>query len=122
MPNMVMFGGLTVSILLGALIPFAPAPYVTFLLFGVAFALATPVVASLAAQVLAPEARAEGFGIYYLWYFAGMPVLLALAGALRDWTGKATVSVLFATGLVACCVALVLVLRGIHRPRYATGR
>lgn len=112
MPNIVMFGGLIASILLGAFIPFLPAPQVTFLLFGIVFALATPVVGSLAAEVLEPHARGPGFGIYYLWYFGGMPVLLALAGLLRDWTGFATVSVLFAVGLLLCCLVLALVFRG----------
>ena len=111
MPNVVMFGGLIVSILLGALIPFLPAPHVTFLLFGIAFALATPVVASLAAEVLEPHARGPGFGIYYLWYFGGMPVLLALGGLLRDWTGLATTSVLFSVGLLLCCLVLAAVFR-----------
>ena len=99
------------SILLGALIPFLPAPHVTFLLFGIAFALATPVVASLAAEVLEPHARGPGFGIYYLWYFGGMPVLLALGGLLRDWTGLATTSVLFSVGLLLCCLVLAAVFR-----------
>jgi MFS family permease len=111
MPNIVMFGGLIASIALGAFIPYLPAPQVTFLLFGIAFSLATPVVGSLAAEVLQPRARGPGFGIYYLWYFGGMPVMLALAGLLRDWTGLATVSVLFAVGLLSCCLALAIVFR-----------
>jgi MFS family permease len=110
-PNLVMFGGLIASILLGAFIPFLPAPHLTFLLFGIAFALATPVVGSLAAEVLGPHVRGPGFGIYYLWYFGGMPVLLALGGLLRDWTGFATTSVLFAVGLLVCCLVLAVVFR-----------
>lgn len=111
MPNTVMLGGLIASIALGALIPFLPAPQITFLLFGITFALATPVVGSLAAEVFEPHARGPGFGVYYLWYFGGMPVLLAVAGLLRDRIGLATASVLFAIGLLVCCLVLVIVFR-----------
>jgi len=114
MPNAIMFGGLIVSIALGALIPFAPAPYAVFLLFGISFALATPVVGSLAAEVLEPRARGPGFGVYYLWYFGGMPILLALAGLLRDRTGSAATSIFFAICMLLCCMALVVLFRMIQ--------
>lgn len=114
MSNVVMFGGLIASIALGALIPVLPGPPVMFLLFGTVFSLAVPVVGSLAAEVLAPQVRGPGFGIYYLWYFGGMPMLLALAGLLRDRTGFATSSVLFATALLVCCLLLALTLRAIQ--------
>jgi MFS family permease len=120
-PNAIMIGGLIASIVVGALIPFAPTPHVTFLLFGTTFALATPIVASLAAEVFEPRARGPGFGVYYLWYFGGMPVLLALAGLLRDWTGLATTSIIFAICLLLCCLALVVIFRltQAHRRRSA---
>jgi MFS family permease len=111
MANAIMIGGLIASIALGALIPFAPAPHAVFLLFGIAFALATPVVGSLAAEVLEPRARGPGFGVYYLWYFGGMPILLALAGLLRDLTGLAATSIAFATCMLLCCLALVVLFR-----------
>lgn len=110
-PNVVMAGGLVASIALGALIPFVPYPFAFFVLLGTTLGLATPVVGSLAAEVLKPSVRGPGFGIYYLWYFGGMPVLLALAGLLRDWTGTATTSLAFATCMLLCCLALAGVFR-----------
>ena len=110
-PNAVMFGGLAVSIALGAALPFAPYPIVFFTLFGIAFAIATPVVGSLAAEVLNPRVRGPGFGVYFLWYFGGMPVLIAFAGLLRDWTGSITASILFAVGMLVCCLLLAGVFR-----------
>ena len=47
--------------ILGVLIPFAPGPLVTFALFGIAFALATPVIGALPAEVLEPRNRGPGF-------------------------------------------------------------
>jgi predicted MFS family arabinose efflux permease len=111
LPDAVMVGGLVASILLGAYIPFSPSPLATFALFGFALALATPVVAALPAQVLEANMRGPGFGIYYLWYFGGMPVLIALAGLLRDRTGSATDSLRLATGMIVCCLALLGVFR-----------
>src|SRR5262249_30357848 len=70
-PNVVMVAGLVGTVVFGLLIPALGAPYLTFALFGIAFALATPVIATLASEALRPENRAAGFGIYYLWYYAG---------------------------------------------------
>ena len=48
----------------GLIIPFVGVPYLTFALFGIAFAIATPAIASLPAEILRPDSRASGFGIY----------------------------------------------------------
>ena len=107
----VMVGGLVASIVLGAFLPFAPVPLLSFALFGFALALATPVVATLPARVLPPDMRGPGFGIYYLWYFGGMPVLIALAGLLRDGNGSATASLEFAVAMLVVCLPLIAVFR-----------
>jgi predicted MFS family arabinose efflux permease len=110
-PNAVMVGGLVASIVVGAHLPFSPAPLLSFTLFGIALALATPVVAALPASVLPPAQRAPGFGIYYLWYFGGMTILIAVAGLLRDGTGSATASLEFAVAMLVACVILLGVFR-----------
>ena len=104
--------------MLAGVISFVPYPFVFFLLLGTTLGIATPVVGSLAAEVLKPDVRGPGFGIYYLWYFGGMPVLLALAGLIRDWTGSATASLTFATCMLLCC----LVLAGLFRWAQARAR
>jgi predicted MFS family arabinose efflux permease len=110
-PNAVMVGGLVASIVLGAHIPFSPAPLLSFALFGIALALATPVVAALPAGVLPPDQRGPGFGIYYLWYFGGMPILIAFAGLLRDGTRSATASLELAVAMLVACLVLLGVFR-----------
>jgi predicted MFS family arabinose efflux permease len=114
-PNIVMVGGLIASIVLGSLIPFAPYPVLFFTLFVIALAIAAPVVGSLAAEVLNPRARGPGFGVYFLWYFGGMPVLIAFAGLLRDWTGSVTASLLFANGMLLCGLVLAGFFRAMQR-------
>jgi predicted MFS family arabinose efflux permease len=110
-PNAVMVGGLVASIVLGAHLPFSPAPLLSFALFGFALALATPVVAALPALALPQDQRGPGFGIYYLWYFGGMPALIAFAGLLRDGTGSSTASLEFAVAMLVVCLALLAVFR-----------
>jgi len=110
-PDAIMAGGLIASILLGAHLPFSPVPILSFALFGFVSALATPIVAALPARVLPPDQRGPGFGIYYLWYFGGMPALIAFAGLLRDGTGSATASLEFAVAMLVACLALLAVFR-----------
>jgi MFS family permease len=107
----VMVGGLVAGVILGVDIPFSPSPLLVFTLFGIALALATPVVSALPADVLEPGMRGPGFGIYYLWYFGGMPALIALAGLLRDRTGSTTASIIFAAAMLACCLVALGVFR-----------
>jgi MFS family permease len=83
----------------------------TFALYGIAYAIAVPVVSSLPALVLRPENRGPGIGIFQLWYFAGSAFMPIAAGFLQDWTGGATAPMLFATGMMVG----VLCLHGVFR-------
>jgi MFS family permease len=117
-PDAVMVGGLTAGILLGAHLPFSPVPILSFALFGFVSALATPIVAALPERVLPPDQRGPGFGIYYLWYFGGMPVLIPFAGWLRDATGSSTASLEFAVAMLVACLALLAVFRFAQARRF----
>ena len=108
-PDAVMWGGLIAGLLVGVYLPFSPTPLLSFALFGFVLALAAPVVAALPARVLAPAVRGPGFGIYYLWYFGGMPVLIAAAGLLQDATGSATASLELAVVLLVACLPMLAV-------------
>ena len=111
MPNLVMLTGLTGTVIVGALIPYTSIPLITFAMFGIAFAVAAPVIGSLPAEVLRPENRGPGFGIYQLWYFAGSALLPVVGGILTDWTGGATASVLFAVAMMFGTLCLLGLLR-----------
>jgi len=110
-PDVVVVSGLLVCVILGVLIPYTSIPVVTFTLFGIAYAIAVPVVSSLPALVLHPENRGPGFGIFQVWYFAGSAFMPIAAGFLQDLTGGATASLLFATGMMFA----VLCLHGVFR-------
>ena len=82
-----------------------------FGLFGISFALATPVIASLPVRILSAQSRGPGLGVYYVWYYAGLPILTPLGGLLKDRFGTAAMSVYFASAMMAACVGLLLLLR-----------
>lgn len=106
-PNIVMFSGLIGAIIVGGLIPYTNVPLVTFLLFGILYAVSAPVVASLPAEVLKPENRGPGLGIYYIWYYAGSAFFPVAGGYLKDITGTAASSVLFGVALMIATLVTV---------------
>ena len=105
-PNMVMVAGLGSTVVIGALIPYVGMPMVMFALFGIACAVATPALSALPAEVLRPENRATGLGIYFVWYFVGSAFIPMLGGYVRDLTGTAASSLLMATALFAAGLLL----------------
>jgi predicted MFS family arabinose efflux permease len=109
--NMVMIVGLVGSVILGLAIPFAAVPTLTFALFGIAFAIATPAIASLPAEILRPDNRASGFGIYYIWYYVGSALLPPIGGLLKDSTGTATTTVFFSVSMMFASLCLLGLLR-----------
>lgn len=111
MPNLVMFSGLTGTVIVGALIPYSHLPFLTFLLFGGLYALSVPVVAALPAGVLRPENRGPGLGLYFVWYFAGSAFLPVVGGYLRDLSGTAESSLLFGAAMMLATLLLVGVFR-----------
>ena len=114
-PNIVMVAGLGATVIVGALIPYTSIPLVTFAVFGIAFAIAAPVIGSLPAEVLRQENRGPGFGIYQLWYFAGSAFLPVAGGTLKDWTGGATASLLFAVAMMFAALCLLGLFRSEQR-------
>ena len=88
------------SVIFGLARPLVGGPSLMFALFGIAFAIATPAIVSLPAQILRPCNRATGFGIYYIWYYAGSAPLPPVGGFLKDVTGTATAAVLFSASMM----------------------
>ena len=64
-----------------------------------------------ATEVLRPETRGPGLGIYYIWYFAGSAFLPVVGGYLKDITGTAASSVLFGVAMMM----VTLILAGLFR-------
>jgi MFS family permease len=107
MPNIVMFSGLIGTIIVGAFIPYNNIPFIMFMLFGIFLAFSASVIATLPAGVLSPENRGPGFGIYYIWYYAGSALFPVIGGYLKDIIGTATSSLFLGVGLMIATLVLV---------------
>jgi predicted MFS family arabinose efflux permease len=111
-PDLSMILGLLGSIIAAVLIPVSSGTSnLFFVLFGVALGLSMPVVSSLPAQLLAPQNRALGFGIYFVWFYAGTPFLTAGGGWLKDRFTTAQFSFFYAAAMIALSLVLILFIR-----------
>lgn len=99
-PKTVLTVGTCGTLAVGVAIPYTDIPFVTFTVFGLLYALAAPVLGAMPAQILQPQNRAPGMGIYYVWYFLGSALMPVIAGYLNDMSGTATAPVLFAVALI----------------------
>jgi predicted MFS family arabinose efflux permease len=120
--DLLMIAGLVGSAAAVTAIPFAlDAASWLFVMVGFTFSLAMPVVSSLPAQLLARQNRALGFGVYYVWFYAGTPFLTAGGGWLKDRFGSAEFSVFYAAGLIVLSLGLVVWVR-YQQTQFAEGR
>lgn len=95
------------SALLMPLVPGAPAAAVPviFLLLGLVLGLAAGPIMTLPSQVLRPEARAFGMGLFFTLYYGVMMVAPTLAGAIAERMGSAGAAFLLGAAVLAVGVA-----------------
>ena len=105
---------------LAALLPFADVGAAALILaaHGLLYALPITVFSALPALAVPPERRAQGLGVYFVWFYAGCTGFPALAGSLADHAGTAAPVFLAAALLVAALALFVafrrLVARGVR--------
>jgi MFS family permease len=116
-PRLVLFLSCALLALAAAILPFAAG--LSFFVCFAAVVLLTGVppslIMALPAQVLSPQNRASGMGIYYTWYYAAMAVLPGGAGLARDLTGSAAGPTLFAAALMLLCAVGILLFHAASR-------
>jgi len=87
-------------------------PSVTlFALIGLCFAPPGGLIMILPAEVMRPERRALGMGVFLTAYYAGMGILPAFAGYARDVTRNAATPLWFAVALVLIAAVMLLLFR-----------
>jgi len=97
-------------------LPVLEPAWLWIVLFGVVFA---PVVVgsmALPGEVLRPDTRATGFGLFFTTNYVGFAVLPAVAGFLVDLTGSSAAPIWFVAAIFAMVVPLVLWFRWLQRP------
>ncbi|MGB6540074.1 MAG: MFS transporter [Xanthobacteraceae bacterium] len=65
----------------------------------------------LPVEVLRPQSRSPGMGIFYTWYYVGMALLTPVAGYVRDLTGDPAKPLTFAGCLEIAAIAVLVLLR-----------
>jgi predicted MFS family arabinose efflux permease len=99
-----MAGGFLAAALSASVLPFTSTPTVALVV--VAFAIGVPagLIMALPAQVLRPESRAGGMGVYFTCYYVAMALLPGAAGLARDLSGSAAAPALFAAAMMLFCI------------------
>jgi MFS family permease len=86
-PNLVLVTCLVGLGLATCLLPYWPYPLLLMIVLGLLYGPPPGIIMALPVQVLRPENRAPGLGLFSTCYYAGMPAMTALAGLARDLTG-----------------------------------
>ena len=96
------------------LMPFWAATVALCLLVGIGIGPPAGVIMALPAEVLGPENRAAGLGVFFTWYYAGMAVGPAIAGWGRDVTASAATPVLIGGAFFAAGVLILGLFRALQ--------
>jgi cyanate permease len=112
----VVFASIMAGVVMLPALLFVPASYVVPLLImgGLIGGLAPGPVVAMPGQILQPEARAFGTGVFYSIYYALMMIAPPLAGVIADLTDD--VSTAFPFGAVMLIIAI-LALLGFQRTK-----
>lgn len=94
-----------------AAVPYAETYLASFIVIGLILFIPAGIIAALPIEVLRPENRATGLGLFYTWWYAGMASLPPLAGWTYDLTGAAAAPLYYAALLILLSLAALLAFR-----------
>ena len=92
------------------LLPSAPS-FALIAFVGVVAGLPCGAMLVLPTEVLRPQSRAAGMGIFYTWYYLGMTLLTPAAGLARDLSGNPGAPLIFAGSLGITTIAVLGIFR-----------
>ena len=110
----ILIGSIGPAILI-SLVPIGKGTLGWIILFGVVAGVSPGAVMSLPGEVLRPESRATGFGLFFTTYYIGMALLPPVAGFLHDLVGSAVAPVWFSGFLWLMISASLLAFRLLQR-------
>ena len=93
------------------LLPFWPHPVALLVWLGLLFGPPAGIIMALPAEVLHPENRAAGMGLFYSCSYGGMMALTSLAGFSRDVTQNAASPILLGGMLVVVAIIILAIFR-----------
>ncbi len=113
-PNIILvtcFVGISLGMFL---LPYGAHPITLFVLLGLIFGPPAGIIMALPAEVLQPENRAAGMGLFYSFYYGGMTALTSLAGYSRDLTQNAATPILFGGVLLIIAIIILVIFRALQ--------
>jgi predicted MFS family arabinose efflux permease len=114
-PNFVLvtcFIGIAIGMFL---LPHAGHPMAVIIWLGLIIGPPAGIIMALPAEVLRPENRAAGMGLFYSIHYGGMMALTSLAGFSRDLTQNAATPILFGGMLLIAAILVFAVFRIIQK-------
>lgn len=116
-PNIILvtcFSGIVLGM---CLIPYWSYPFVLFIWLGLIFGPPAGIIMALPTEVLQPENRAAGLGLFWAFYYGGMSALTTIAGFSRDFTQSPAAPILFG-GLILIIAIIVVALFRLFQARF----
>lgn len=103
----VIFVSVAVSAILFPVLLYLPlsAVPIVFAIGGLIFGLGAGPIMTLPSQILRPEVRAFGMGVFFAVYYGLMMVAPTVAGAMADRAGKADVAFILGAVMLVICIA-----------------
>lgn len=113
--NTIMLVGITVLGAGLALLPLVPSPLWVIVIMGIFGGAPAGAIVSLPAEILKPENRGPGLGLFVTWYYGAMAVLPPIAGWLQDISGDAGAPLYFGGFVMVAGLPFLGLLRGLQR-------
>ena len=110
-PNAFIVASMAIGGLAVLAVPFTSAYALCFSVIGLIIFLPAGIMAALPIEVLRPESRAMGLGLFYTWWYAGMAALPPLGGWSYDVTGNPAAPILCAAAFVFMTLVALLCFR-----------
>jgi predicted MFS family arabinose efflux permease len=114
-PDTLMVVSTAISGLAILAIPNTTAYVLCFTVIGLMLFLPAGIIAALPIEVLRPETRALGLGLFYTTWYAGMAALPPVGGWTYDVTGSAAAPLFYAAALVFVTLGALLAFRLVQR-------
>jgi len=93
------------------LLPYWPNPFILFIWLGLIFGPPVGIMTALPAEVLQPENRAAGMGLFYAFYYGVLSALTTITGLSRDITQNPAAPLLFGGMLIFIAIIIFALFR-----------
>lgn len=113
-PTVFMVAGFAITTAALIVLPVTDMPLLAFAVVALSLGIPPGLMMALPAQVLRPESRGGGMGVFFTCYFVAMAILPGAAGLMRDLSGSPAAPALFAAAMVLLCVPALALFRAVE--------